>query len=67
VGEPIDDGLGEAGVGEDLRPVAERQVRGDDQRRAFVTLAEDLEDELGGALGQGQVAKLVTERSSIRA
>ena len=32
VGESVDDGLGEAGVGEHLRPFAEGQVGGDDQR-----------------------------------
>src|SRR5829696_8247482 len=47
VGEAVDDGLGEPGVGEHLRPFAEREVGGDDQRAAFVALGEDLEDELG--------------------
>jgi hypothetical protein len=32
---------------------------GDDQRGAFVALGDDLEDELGGALAQRQVAALV--------
>src|SRR3954471_20097488 len=43
VGEAVDDGLGQPRVGEDLGPLAERQVRRDDQRAAFVTLGEDLE------------------------
>ena len=59
VGEPIDDGLGEPGVGEDLRPLAEGEVGGHDQRGAFVAFGEDLEDELGGAVGEGEVAELV--------
>src|SRR3954468_14231267 len=58
-GEAVDDGLGEAGVGEDLGPVAERQVGGDDQRSAFVAFGEDLEDEFGGAVGECDVAQLV--------
>ena len=61
VGEAVDDGLGQPGVGEDLGPLAERQVGGDDQRAAFVALGEDLEDELGGAVGQREVAELVED------
>jgi len=45
----VDDGLGQARLGEHLRPFAERHVGGDDQRAALVALADDLEDELGGA------------------
>src|SRR5919197_6331053 len=35
VGDPVDDGLREARVGEDLGPFAERQVRGHDQAAAL--------------------------------
>jgi hypothetical protein len=59
VGESVDDGLREPGVGEDLGPFAERQVRRDDQAAAFVAFGEDLEDEFGGAVGQREIAKLV--------
>src|SRR3954471_6093093 len=61
VGEAVDDGLGEAGVGEDLGPLAEREVGGDDEAAAFVAFGEDLEDELGGAAGQREVAELVED------
>src|SRR5215210_3531031 len=61
VGEAVDDGLGEPGVGEYLGPLAERQVGGDDQAAAFVSFGEDLEDEFGGAVGQREVAKLVED------
>ena len=37
------------------------QVGGDDQRAAFVAFGEDLEDELGGAVGQREVAELVDD------
>src|SRR3954451_5120594 len=40
---------------------AEREVGGDDQRPAFVAFGEDLEDELGGAGGQGEIAELVQD------
>jgi len=36
VGEPVDDGPGEPGVGEDAGPFAEGEVGGDDQAGAFV-------------------------------
>src|ERR1039458_9481191 len=45
VGEAVDDGFRESGVGEDLRPFAEREVCGDDHRRAFVALADDRSEE----------------------
>lgn len=51
VGEPVDDGFGESGVGEDLGPLAEGEVGGDDQRASFVAFGEDLEDEFCGAVG----------------
>jgi hypothetical protein len=48
-------------VGEDLGPLAERQVGGDDQRAAFVALGEDLEDEFGSAVGQREVSEFVKD------
>ena len=59
VGEAVDDGLGEPGVGEDLGPVAEGEVGRDDKAAAFVAFGEDLEDEFGGAVGQREVAQFV--------
>jgi hypothetical protein len=59
VGEAVDDCLGEPRVVENLGPLAEGQVGGDDQRAAFVAFGEDLEDELGGAVGEGEVAEFV--------
>ena len=61
VGEPVDDGFGEPRVGEDFRPLAEGEVRGDDQAAAFVAFGEDLEDEFGGAVGEGEVAEFVED------
>jgi hypothetical protein len=59
MGEAVDDGFGHAGVGEHLGPLPEREVGGHDQRPAFVQFGEDLEHELGGAVGQGEVAQFV--------
>jgi hypothetical protein len=50
--DAVNDGLGKARVGEHLGPLAERQVRREDQGSALVALADDLEDQLGGAFGQ---------------
>src|SRR5918999_5300198 len=41
VGEAVDDGLRESGVGEDLGPLAERQVGGHDQAAALVAFTDD--------------------------
>jgi site-specific DNA recombinase len=62
VGDPVNDGLREPRVGEYFGPLAERQVRGHDQRPAFVAFADDLEDELGGAVREGQIPQLVQEQ-----
>jgi hypothetical protein len=50
VGEPVNDRLGEPGVGEHLGPLAERRVGGHDQTAALVALGEDLEHQLGGTV-----------------
>ena len=59
VGEPVDDGLGEAGVGEDPGPLAEGEVGGHDQAAAFVAFGEDLEDEFGGAVGEREIPQFI--------
>jgi len=57
--QAVDNGFREPRVGEHFGPLTERQVGGDDQAPAFMSLGQDLEDELGGAVGQGEVAQLV--------
>src|SRR5690606_17473960 len=47
VGEPVEQRAGEPFRSQNLRPVLERQVGGDDGRSALVTLREDLEQQLG--------------------
>jgi hypothetical protein len=61
VGEPVDDCFGEARVGEDSGPLAEGEVGRDDQRGALVAFGDDLEDELGRAFGEREVAELVDD------
>ena len=47
---------------EDLAPVAERQVAGDQQALAFVSVGEYLEQKLGAAATEGEVAELVADQ-----
>ena len=61
VGDAVDDGLGEARVGEDLGPFAEREVGRDDQRCSLVALGDDLEDELCCTVGECEVSELVED------
>jgi hypothetical protein len=50
VGETIEQCAGQAFGGEHTSPLVERQVAGDDDRAALVTLAEDLKELLGAWL-----------------
>ena len=58
-GEPVDDRGGEAGVGEHGSPFAERQVGRDRDRGSFLPLGDDLEQQLGAAGIELDVAELV--------
>ena len=58
-GEPVDHRLAQALLGKHLGPFTEREVGRDDQRSAFVAFGEDLEDQFGGAVWEGEVAELV--------
>ena len=62
VGDPVNDRLREARVGEHLGPIAERQVRGHDQRSALVSLADHLEHQLRGAVREGQIPQLIEQQ-----
>jgi hypothetical protein len=60
VKKAIEDGGGNGAIAvEDSRPLFEGFVGGDDDRTAFVSLADDLEKQVGSALIYGQVADLV--------
>ncbi len=59
VGHAIDNGGGEAGVGEGFSPFGERGVAGDGDGCPFLAFGEDLEEQLGGALVEVDVAELV--------
>jgi hypothetical protein len=60
--DAVEDGGGEgAVVVEDLRPVFVGAVGGDDHGGALVTLADDLEQQVGAVLVDGQVAEFVDD------
>src|SRR3989442_14747751 len=59
--DAIDERGGRGGVGEDRRPLAERQVGGEHEALAFVAAAGDLEEEGGGPRAGGQESDSVQE------
>ena len=64
MGEAVEDGAGEALRSEHFCPLVERQVRGDDDRAALVTLGDDLEQELGAGLAEGDEAEFVDDQQN---
>lgn len=59
VEESVEDGAGDgAVVVEDGGPLLEGFVGSDDERTAFVALADDLEEEFGSVLVDGEIANL---------
>ena len=53
VGEAVEEGPGEVFRAKDLGPLVEGQVRGSQDRAAFIALAEDLKEQLGPVLDKG--------------
>ncbi len=59
VGELVEHGRGHLGVAEDLRPVGDGEVGGEDDRGVFAKLADQVEQLLVAGLAEGQIAQLV--------
>jgi hypothetical protein len=60
VDEALDDGTRAGGVGDDLTPAGEGEVGGDDDGPSrFVAAVDEVVEEVGGALGVGEVSELV--------
>ena len=59
VGEAVDDGGGESGVGEGFGPFGEGGVGGDGDGCSFFSFGEDLEEEFSGFLVEVDVAEFV--------
>ena len=62
VSEAVQQGAGQPLRAEDLGPLVEGQVGGDQDRPSLVSLAEDLEEELRAGLGEWDEAKLVDDQ-----
>ena len=66
VGQAVEDGAGQAFRAEDLGPLVEGQVRGDDHGSALITLGDDLEQQLGTGLRERDEAQFVDDEKIIR-
>ena len=65
-GQPVDDGRHQARIGDDLAPLAERQVGGGGHRGLLLPLGQDLEQQLRAAGVELDVAELVEHNRSRR-
>ena len=61
VDEPVDQGGRDHGVAEDLAPLLEAAVAGDDDRAAFVAAGDEREEEVGRLAFEREVADLVDD------
>src|SRR5262245_4539142 len=60
--QPIQDGRGEGAViVENLGPLLEGAVRGDDNRPLFIAQRDDLEEEIRSRLVNGEIAEFVQD------
>ena len=62
VHQPVDHGDDTGGVGEDLAPVGEGAIGGDDGAFLLVAAADQFEHQVGVAIGVGQIADFVDEQ-----
>ena len=67
VDDAVDHGGGDGLVAEDVSPAGEWQVAGQDQRGVFVTAGDELEEQVGGVLLEGQVANFVDDDQCVAA
>jgi hypothetical protein len=57
--QPVEDGRGQHVIAEDLAPLAEGLVGGQQDRAALIAAGDRLEDQVGVGAGQRQIAHLV--------
>ena len=63
--EPVDERSGDHGVPEDLAPLIEAAVGGDDDRAAFVAAGDEREEQIGCRALERQVADLVDDQQVV--
>jgi len=61
VAEAIEERGGHFGIVEDARPLAEGEVRGDDDRGLLIEPADEMEQELAAGLSEGQVTEFLED------
>ena len=61
MGETIEERRRHLRIAEDARPFAEGEVGGDDDRRALIEPADQIEQQLPAGLGEGQIAQFVED------
>ena len=61
MGEPVEKRAGQSFAAEDLGPLFEGEVGGEDKALPFVGAADDVEEEFGAGLGKRHVAELVED------
>jgi hypothetical protein len=59
MGEAIEERCRHFGIAEDAGPFGEGEIGGDDDGRALVKPADQVEEKLPAGLGEGQIAELV--------
>lgn len=59
VSEAIEQRAGHLGVDEDARPFTEGEIGSDEDRGALVEFRDEMEEQLPGGLGEGQIAELI--------
>jgi len=66
VGKAVQESPGQSFGAEDLGPLFEGQVRGDDQAGSFVGAANHIDEKLSPGLGEGNVAEFVEDEQLSR-
>ena len=62
--QPVEQGHNAGRIGEDLVPFFERPIGGEDDRLAFVSAVDDLIQQIGGFVAEGNVANFVDSQQS---
>ncbi len=65
--QPVDQGRGQGVVHiEELAPFPEGSIRGDHDRSNFMTGGDNMEQQIGSTLVDGQIAQLIKEEKTVK-
>lgn len=62
VGQPVQEGAGEAFGTEGFGPFFERQIAGDQRRAALIALRDQLEEKFSAGFAEGNLAQLIDDQ-----